>query len=427
MGTGLGAGSSSARWGNHAATKVASRHRAGRGTGRPGVCRTVRNVFFDCVLSLQLGLGLHRDPTMRSTQKRLRSAAKQQPACPLLSCRLKAIPNDYYRLLRVLEIVMVTGKPRAELDLDTEKPLDYDFRCFFMDRPRDELYRRIDVRCEEMLRDGMLRVRASSCNGEHAAEDAGRCLLCLMGSDAACCDINSMGVLHDWCCTAGVHGAVAAGSGARLLQRHACHWLPAGPGVAARVAGGPGLADARQHGVNLMMPSLGLSLMALTHVCCRHMVMPWIEIRKAITAPALRLMCGCMRPADEAAGRSAGGLAAVLPQADQVGTRCGAVSVAGCHQARQRHCARDPATPAGRALHRCDGSARSLSSCLHCLFSVHSVLGQLDTAMCGICLEPAFSVGMQVTAGSAACCQRSRRGRCGNTSRSRKFCATHTF
>jgi len=41
------------------------------------------------------------------------------------------------------------------------RPLDYDFRCFFMDRPRVELYRRIDTRCEEMLRDGMLRVRCS--------------------------------------------------------------------------------------------------------------------------------------------------------------------------------------------------------------------------------------------------------------------------
>lgn len=30
-----------------------------------------------------------------------------------------------------------------------------------MDRPRVELYRRIDTRCEEMLRDGMLRVRCS--------------------------------------------------------------------------------------------------------------------------------------------------------------------------------------------------------------------------------------------------------------------------
>lgn len=69
---------------------------------------------------------------------------------------LKTVPNNYYRLLRVLEILLATGRPRSDLNLDTAAPLTYDFRCFFLDRPRAELYRRIDVRCEEMLRDGLL-------------------------------------------------------------------------------------------------------------------------------------------------------------------------------------------------------------------------------------------------------------------------------
>lgn len=69
------------------------------------------------------------------------------------------MPNNYYRLLRVLEILLATGRPRSELNLDTAAPLTYDFRCFFLDRPRAELYRRIDMRCEEMLRDGLLQVQ----------------------------------------------------------------------------------------------------------------------------------------------------------------------------------------------------------------------------------------------------------------------------
>jgi tRNA dimethylallyltransferase len=62
-------------------------------------------------------------------------------------------------MLRVLEIVMATGQPRSQLNLDTSAPLEYDFRCFFLDRPRVNLYRRIDLRCEQMLQGGMLQVR----------------------------------------------------------------------------------------------------------------------------------------------------------------------------------------------------------------------------------------------------------------------------
>ena len=75
-----------------------------------------------------------------------------------MSDRLKEVPGNSYRLNRVLEIVLATRRPLAELDLDTEAPLDYDFRCFFLNRPRVELYRRIDARCEEMVVNGLLQV-----------------------------------------------------------------------------------------------------------------------------------------------------------------------------------------------------------------------------------------------------------------------------
>ena len=70
------------------------------------------------------------------------------------------MPGNWYRLNRVLEIVSVAGRPLAELDLDTAAPLDYDFRCFFLNRRRSDLYRRIDARCEQMLAGGLLQVRA---------------------------------------------------------------------------------------------------------------------------------------------------------------------------------------------------------------------------------------------------------------------------
>ncbi len=33
-------------------------------------------------------------------------------------CRLREVPNNYYRLLRVLEIVQRTGRRMSELDID---------------------------------------------------------------------------------------------------------------------------------------------------------------------------------------------------------------------------------------------------------------------------------------------------------------------
>lgn len=38
-----------------------------------------------------------------------------------------------------------------ELQVDKLTNLDYDFRCFFLSTQRVELYRSIDLRCEDML------------------------------------------------------------------------------------------------------------------------------------------------------------------------------------------------------------------------------------------------------------------------------------
>ncbi|MFA4984226.1 MAG: tRNA (adenosine(37)-N6)-dimethylallyltransferase MiaA [Candidatus Omnitrophota bacterium] len=67
-------------------------------------------------------------------------------------------PNDTRRLVRALEIFEATGKPISELQkqrrgLDKE----YDIRIFCLDMPRDELYRRIDRRVEDMFKNGALK------------------------------------------------------------------------------------------------------------------------------------------------------------------------------------------------------------------------------------------------------------------------------
>ncbi|KAK4439133.1 tRNA dimethylallyltransferase 9 [Sesamum alatum] len=89
--------------------------------------------------------------------------------------------NDWYRLRRRLEILKSSGAPpsafqvpynsfreklessetdasdikssTSELNESTPKDLDYDFICFFLSTQRLDLYRSIDLRCEDMLLD----------------------------------------------------------------------------------------------------------------------------------------------------------------------------------------------------------------------------------------------------------------------------------
>ncbi|CAL5221867.1 g4129 [Coccomyxa viridis] len=70
--------------------------------------------------------------------------------------RLKEVPGNWYRLNRVLDILLSTGRPLGELNLDVEAPLDYKFCCFFLNRNRIDLYRRIDARVEDMVCGGLL-------------------------------------------------------------------------------------------------------------------------------------------------------------------------------------------------------------------------------------------------------------------------------
>jgi tRNA dimethylallyltransferase len=68
--------------------------------------------------------------------------------------------NDWYRLQRRLAIVLESGLPAEtfghNLGYGTQPPEDISFRCFVLYKPRVELYRSIDERCELIVRDGLL-------------------------------------------------------------------------------------------------------------------------------------------------------------------------------------------------------------------------------------------------------------------------------
>lgn len=80
--------------------------------------------------------------------------------------RLKQLDEDYARtitkhdkqkIIRALEIITLTNKKVSKLSWkNRNKPLNYDFRCWFFHRPKDILYSRIEKRCEKMLEKGFL-------------------------------------------------------------------------------------------------------------------------------------------------------------------------------------------------------------------------------------------------------------------------------
>lgn len=65
--------------------------------------------------------------------------------------------RDKSKIIRALEVIALTGDQLSKLSWKTNRlPIDYDFRCWFIYRPKDILYPLIEARCEEMLNMGLL-------------------------------------------------------------------------------------------------------------------------------------------------------------------------------------------------------------------------------------------------------------------------------
>lgn len=67
----------------------------------------------------------------------------------------KINPNDEYRILRALEVFYLTGKPRSSFELSSSLREQYDFFTIILERNREELYRRIDMRVDMMFDEGL--------------------------------------------------------------------------------------------------------------------------------------------------------------------------------------------------------------------------------------------------------------------------------
>ena len=65
--------------------------------------------------------------------------------------------NDKQKIIRALEIMALSGKKVSKLAWKNKKKLqNYAFRCWFLFRPRERLYHRIEKRCDQMIAEGFL-------------------------------------------------------------------------------------------------------------------------------------------------------------------------------------------------------------------------------------------------------------------------------
>ena len=79
--------------------------------------------------------------------------------------------NDWYRLERALEVTLMTSPPSSFSSSSSSSSFNgvrsqsltskYDFRCFFLIAPREELCHVIDQRCLQMVENGLLEETAS--------------------------------------------------------------------------------------------------------------------------------------------------------------------------------------------------------------------------------------------------------------------------
>lgn len=66
--------------------------------------------------------------------------------------------HDKQKIVRALEIIQLTGEKVSHLSWrERQRPQNYDFHCWFLHRPREELYKNINDRCDKMLEQGFLK------------------------------------------------------------------------------------------------------------------------------------------------------------------------------------------------------------------------------------------------------------------------------
>ena len=70
---------------------------------------------------------------------------------------LKITPNDRHKIVRALEIIVLTKQRVSGLPpVSAEHEELYDFRCWFVHMSKELLYPRIEMRCDQMIASGFI-------------------------------------------------------------------------------------------------------------------------------------------------------------------------------------------------------------------------------------------------------------------------------
>ena len=64
--------------------------------------------------------------------------------------------NDRKRIIRILEIYHSTGKTKTELEAESRKKLEFDYKIFVLNMDREKLYDRINRRVDQMINTGLI-------------------------------------------------------------------------------------------------------------------------------------------------------------------------------------------------------------------------------------------------------------------------------
>ena len=82
-------------------------------------------------------------------------------------------PHDEYRIIRALEVLEISGLPRSEHSVSHTLRPGFKFFPIALDRPRKEIFERIDSRVEDMFNEGLLEEWGKLCSLGFSEKDPG--------------------------------------------------------------------------------------------------------------------------------------------------------------------------------------------------------------------------------------------------------------
>jgi len=121
-------------------------------------------------------------PSNREIREQLKRELKEKGSASLMEELAAGDPvsagrihiNDEYRLLRALEVFRFCGKPLSSFEASPQRKRNrFRFVIIGISRPREELYRRINMRCADMFRQGLADEVRSLYEAGYTPDDPG--------------------------------------------------------------------------------------------------------------------------------------------------------------------------------------------------------------------------------------------------------------